>query len=65
MDKNIIAFQEYDQSVRQFELDFKFVTFWVRVYDLPIKGMRSSVAEKVRDMMGGFIKANTDDKVKV
>ena len=63
-DKNIIVFQEYDLTVRPSELDFRYVAFWVRVYDLPIGGMKKAVAEKIGEMMGGLIKADMDEKGK-
>ena len=63
-DKNIIVFQEYDPIVHPSELDFRYVAFWVRVYDLPIGGMMRVMAEKIGELMGGFIKADTDEKGK-
>ena len=59
---SIIIFQEYDLSIHPSEMNFKLVALWIRVYDLPIGGINVRVAERVRELTGGFIKADVDEK---
>ena len=43
-------------------MNFRLVAFWIRAYDLPLGGMNIKAAEKIRELMGRFIKANIDGK---
>ncbi|KAL0007019.1 hypothetical protein SO802_008521 [Lithocarpus litseifolius] len=51
-DKNLMVLQSYDKEVDLTEMEFKWVTFWVQVHDMPIHFKNRQVAERIYEAIG-------------
>ena len=51
-DKHIMVLQNYDKKVDLTEMEFKWVTFWAQVYDIPIRFRNKRVAERICEAIG-------------
>ena len=44
-DRRLMVLQQYDKETNLGDMEFNKVTFWVQVYDLPIKFRTRKIAE--------------------
>ena len=51
-DKRIMVLKRYDKKVDLNELEFKWVTFWEQVHDIPIRFRNKRVAERICEAIG-------------
>ncbi|KAL0002652.1 hypothetical protein SO802_016433 [Lithocarpus litseifolius] len=51
-DKHLMVIQNYDKEVDITEMEFKWVTFWVQVHDIPIRFRNRRVAERICEAIG-------------
>ena len=51
-DKHIMVLQNYDKEVDLTKMEFKWVTFWVQVHDIPIRFRNKRVAERICEAIG-------------
>ena len=47
-----MVLQSYDKEVDLTEMEFKWVTFWVQVHDIPIRFRNRRVAERIYEAIG-------------
>ncbi|KAI7989409.1 Uncharacterized protein LOK49_LG13G02902 [Camellia lanceoleosa] len=53
-DKQLVLLEELDGSLQPSEVQFRFVLFWVHVFDLPIIGMTREVGALIGNSIGTF-----------
>ncbi|KAK9999213.1 hypothetical protein SO802_018816 [Lithocarpus litseifolius] len=51
-DKHLMVIQNYDKEVDITEMEFKWVTLWVQVHDIPIRFRNRRVAERICEAIG-------------
>ena len=53
-DKHLLAFKDYDGGLRASKYVFDKATFWIQVFDLPLKMMHHDIVEKIGGKLGIF-----------
>ncbi|KAK6142487.1 hypothetical protein DH2020_022835 [Rehmannia glutinosa] len=57
-DKNILVLKRLDSGVQPSSLNFDFVPFWIRIYDLPIAGRQTTVLRAIGNRCGQFLEVD-------
>lgn len=60
-DRNLLILERVTGEERSSDLEMYHVSFWVRVYDLPLKLRSDSMAKKLVDIVGKFEEADLKD----
>lgn len=51
-DKSLVLFQNYDGDLKPSYIKMGFASFWVRIYDLPLKGMTGEIVKRIGASIG-------------
>ncbi|MCI19443.1 hypothetical protein A2U01_0040599, partial [Trifolium medium] len=60
-DRNILVLKRITGSEQPSEMDLNSMSFWARIYDLPLKLRSESMAKKLSNVMGKFEEADSKE----
>ena len=58
-DKHLVVVQEYERNTPIKDVSFNKTSFWVQVYDIPIRYMTKEVAEEICSSVGEVCRSET------
>ena len=63
-DRHLVSVQRFDGSKAIKDIDFKLVSFWIQIHDIPYKYMTEETAMEIGDTIGPVIKSCNDSEWK-